>query len=196
MTPVKFTLSDSEKKTCIELVSALDNPSNKHIICRPNIMRMEYMLDVLVHAKEKSRGWMGRHAMLITSSQKLVRCAIGKIKPQLPIKTNARVYASIFVTKNGAPAQVVHQDMGGRWGSRYWRVFVHVTTHRNQGRTEFWDPIKNYIFSHPGTVAFDGLQEHRGGANKSSKPRIALALMFIPIGQNDPNRQCDGSHWE
>ena len=92
-------------------------------------------------------------------------------------------YISVFVIFPGAPAQRVHNDADG--DKTYHTCFVPVSDHPGQGSTEFGETEPFATFPNVCKM-WRGDVRHRGGENRSSKPRYEFAVV---VSENpDENR--------
>lgn len=110
------------------------------------------------------------------------------------------VYASLLQVASGACAQEFHQDcaVSKAASKTYWTVLVPLTSHKNQGGTEFaeselaarelTDLTMPKCEALKQGYCFDGQTYHRGTKNCSGMTRIALQLVVIKGKREDPNR--------
>jgi len=157
--------------------------------------RLEIMCDPLsglAHSAQPSRHeFVSKHFGLCVAVSKIIRLLITQVRARLGgggvLNMDKKLcYASMMLIKANAQSQRVHCDNGYTGKCGYYTAIVPLTTHDNQGDTEFVVEGQDAYQTYRGAKAFRGDLLHRGGANRSQRERIALALVFADAP--DPNR--------
>ena len=126
-----------------------------------------------------------QHSAQFTTLFEILQLDAQKARQELMSKTalpNIQQYlchASIGIAKPKSPAQLLHQD----WDSAgpphsYWSLAVPITSHPNQGHTEF-QLADNSFKTYPASYFWQGHAWHKGGPNKSQLHRVVLFFAFL-----------------